>query len=195
LAKNPKLQRKVQSEIDGVLNIDYESIMQMRFLDCCIQETLRKYPPAPFLMRECEIDYEIHETSQTIPKGTQVYISVFGIHRDPEYFESPLEFKPERFFRASKCESLDKGMIYFPFGDGPRICVGKRMGLLTVKLGIFMILKKFNFEFPNNQVPEIKFSAEEFVLTIKNEINLKITTREEIEKVDLNHNLPMKLHS
>lgn len=181
LARNLELQKKVQVEVDEITTkyptTNYEALMELKFLDCCIYETLRKYPPAPFLMRECEMDYEVEETSQIIRKGTLLIIPAFGIHRDPEIFAQPLEFRPERFENSSTGDGESEGLFYFPFGDGPRICIGKRMGLLTVRLGLFLMLQKFNFEFPDEKIPEIFFSPKQFVLTIRDDILLKISKR------------------
>lgn len=78
LAKNPEKQRKVLEEIDGVCKkipqeeVTYDMMNEMKYLECCIDETLRKYPIVPLLFRTCTDDYTIPETSLTIPKGTGV---------------------------------------------------------------------------------------------------------------------------
>lgn len=118
LSKNQSLQRKVQLEIDEVLerrkSFDFEMMAELKFLECCIDETLRKYPPAPFLIRECGKSYHIPDSQLVIEKGTPLIISTFGLHRDPEYFPSPETFDPERF----NDENLHKiqPFTYLPFG-------------------------------------------------------------------------------
>ena len=126
LCKNPNLQRKVQDEIDQVLesnsidSITYSSLQEMKYLECCIDETLRKYPLV-FISREVAKDTLIPTTDLVIEKGTNVYISVMGMHRDPDIYENPLEFKPERFLNSSNGNAkIKNGLFYLPFGSGPR---------------------------------------------------------------------------
>jgi cytochrome P450 family 6 len=126
LAKNAQIQQKVQHEIDEMLQsgeeVSYESISQMKYLECCIDETLRKYVPVLTLLRECTNDYKIPGTQKIIPKGTAIQIPIFGLHRDENIYDNPLEFRPERFAKSSNGEGKAKGLFYLPFGDGPRNC-------------------------------------------------------------------------
>lgn len=84
-------------------------------------ETLRKYPPLPFLDRRCDFDHRIEETGLVIEKGTAIYIPVSGIQNDEKYFPEPELYNPDRFEDAVNGNLLS----YFPFGYGPRACIGK----------------------------------------------------------------------
>ncbi|KAL9699478.1 hypothetical protein quinque_002919 [Culex quinquefasciatus] len=144
LARNVNIQRKLQADIDQVLAkhngaITYDSINEMKYLENCIDETLRKYPAVPFLNRECTKDYVIPGTSSTVEKGTTVIIPVLGLQHDPEFYSEPQKFIPERF---SEEATTDKP--YLPFGTGPRVCIGLRLGKLQTKMGLVMMLSKFN---------------------------------------------------
>ena len=90
-------------------------------------ETLRKYPITPFLERKCCSDYELpaHTGTGTItlPAGTGVYIPVLALHHDPMNFPEPQKFDPDRFTEENK-QSRPK-YTYIPFGEGPRMCIGK----------------------------------------------------------------------
>ena len=80
LSKNQSLQRKVQKEIDGALKcggFSYDLMTQLKYLECCFDETLRKYPPAPFLIRECTKNYQINDL--IIEEGTPVSGLFFSI--------------------------------------------------------------------------------------------------------------------
>lgn len=140
LSKNRKLQRRVQKEIDAVLNgssvdtVSFEMLSDLNLLECCIYETLRKYPPAPFLIRECTKDYKIPDENCTIPEGTPIIISTFGLHRDANIYEDPSEFKPERFLNSPTGGGNSKGSFYLPFGHGPRICIGEKNFLLRIEI-------------------------------------------------------------
>ena len=89
---------------------------------------LRKYPVVGFLDRTCVRDYKLPDPSGkatlTLPAGTGVFISVLGIHHDPEYYPEPHKFDPERFTDENKQKR--QNFTYLPFGNGPRICSGNR---------------------------------------------------------------------
>jgi hypothetical protein len=94
-------------------------------------ETLRKYPIVSFLERKCFIDYELpapNGNGITLPAGTGVYISILGPHYDPTYFPEPQKFDPDRFTEENKHSRPN--YTYLPFGDGPRMCLGKDRHLI-----------------------------------------------------------------
>jgi len=98
-------------------------IQQYWHSNCNFAETLRKYPPVPILNRECTKRYEIPGTNVILEKGIQVVIPMMGIHYDPQYFPEPEKFDPERF--SEEVKSKRHHYAYLPFGEGPRICMGK----------------------------------------------------------------------
>lgn len=85
-------------------------------------ETLRKYPVLPFLDRVCEEDYRIPGSDVILEKGTFVYVPMFGLHYDPQYFPEPEKFIPDRFSEENK--KTIPAYSYIPFGEGPRNCIG-----------------------------------------------------------------------
>lgn len=184
MARHPEIQKKAQQEIDRVVKasgqnqITYEVLSELKYLQYCIDETLRKYPILPLMFRLSTADYKIPDTDQIIPKGTGVMIPVLGFQRDPEIYENPLEFKPERFIDCPT-GSTAKGCYYLPFGDGPRNCIGMRMGKLTSKLGLMLVLSKFNVELadPDMADKELEFHPVQFILCPLKEFNLRITPR------------------
>lgn len=118
LAKNPHIQKKLQQEIDEKISnnkISYEIINELKYLNLCVDETLRKYPPVPILNRETTKNYTIPDTNIVIEKGTSVIIPVYALHHDPQYFPNPEKFMPERFLEKI---NEDGNLIYLPFGDG-----------------------------------------------------------------------------
>jgi len=90
-------------------------------------ETLRKYPIIPFLERMCCSDYELPAPNGKgtikLPAGTGVYIPILGIHFDATYFPEPDTFDPDRFTEENKHSRPN--YTYLPFGEGPRMCIGK----------------------------------------------------------------------
>jgi len=166
LALNPDIQRRVQDEIDSVLqkhdgNITHEAILQMEYLDKTVAETLRKYPPVTVLNRECTKDYPIPGTNVIIEKGTPVIIPVEAIHHDPQYFPEPDRFDPERFSEEAK--SGRHRFVYLPFGEGPRICIGMRFGLMQTKVGLISVLSNYEVSVCEKTSIPLKKDPKQFI--------------------------------
>lgn len=144
LAMNPDIQTTLRKEIHDALEetggkVTYEMIMTLPYLDMVVSETLRMYPPLAFLDRVASADYKVPNSDLVLEKGTPVYISMLGMHYDPQYFQDPEKFDPLRFTEEAK--KSRPNCVYFPFGEGPRICIGMRLGLMQSKLGIVQVLK------------------------------------------------------
>jgi cytochrome P450 family 6 len=88
-----------------------------------LSETLRKYPPGTTLNRECTEDYKIPGTDVVLEKGMATVIPVLALRHDTKYYPEPERFDPERFNEDEKGKRHH--YVYLPFGDGPRICIGK----------------------------------------------------------------------
>ncbi|NWU27803.1 CP3A9 protein, partial [Dyaphorophyia castanea] len=182
LALHPDVQQKVLQEIDTVLPnkapLTYDAIMKLEYLDMTVNETLRMYPLGGRIERTCKKDVEINGV--TIPKGVVVTIPPYVLHRDPEYWPNPDEFRPERFSKENK-ESIDQ-YTYLPFGAGPRNCIGMRFALLTLKVAITSLLQHFTFQTcKETQIP-IKLSSVG-LLTPEKPIVLKLVPRTSTESV------------
>ncbi|XP_044515873.1 cytochrome P450 3A4-like [Gracilinanus agilis] len=145
LATNPEIQEKLQKEIDAVLPnkeaVTYDALVQMEYLDMVINENLRLYPIAGRIERVAKKTVEIN--GLTIPKGTVVMAPPYVLHRDPEYWPEPEEFRPERFSKENK-ESINP-YVYLPFGAGPRNCIGMRFALMSMKVAVSRVLQEFSF--------------------------------------------------
>ncbi|KAK4876715.1 hypothetical protein RN001_009221 [Aquatica leii] len=151
LVANPNVQEKLIKEIDYTLNecnskITYEALFQMKYLDMVISETLRLWAPPPTLDRICVKPFVIEPTLPNekpllIEPGVEVIVPVYAWHRNPKYFKNPDKFDPERFSDKNK-ESI-KSFTYFPFGIGPRHCIGIRFALLVMKIMMVNLLTKF----------------------------------------------------
>jgi cytochrome P450 family 6 len=88
-----------------------------------VSETLRKYPLEASIFRVCKKAYKIPDSSVQLDEGTKVLIPVYAIHHDPKYYPDPERFDPNRFTDISK--STRQHFTYLPFGEGPRVCIGK----------------------------------------------------------------------
>ena len=100
--------------------------MSLPYLDMVVSEILRMYPPLPFLDRITKETYKVPNSDLVLEKGTPIYISLLGVHYDPEYYPNPDKFDPERFTKENKRNRSP--YVYLPFGDGPRMCIGKNIG-------------------------------------------------------------------
>lgn len=148
LARNLEIQQKLRDEINRVLEkhngkITYDAMMEMTYMDQCINETLRKYPPVPVHTRECTKTYKVPNSDVVLKKGSFVFIPVLGIQLDPEYYPDPERFDPERFSEENKAKR--HASAFTPFGDGPRTCIGLRFGIMQTKIGLMVLLKNFKF--------------------------------------------------
>uniref|UniRef100_A0A3B4H0J0 unspecific monooxygenase n=1 Tax=Pundamilia nyererei TaxID=303518 RepID=A0A3B4H0J0_9CICH len=145
LATNPQVMKKLQEEVDATFPnkapIQYQELMQMEYLDCVINESLRLFPIASRLERVAKASVEIN--GFVIPKGMVVVVPTWPMHRDPEIWPEPEKFKPERFSKENK-ETIDP-YSYMPFGAGPRNCIGMRFALVVMKLAIVEILQRYSF--------------------------------------------------
>ncbi|XP_038200411.1 cytochrome P450 3A6-like [Arvicola amphibius] len=146
LATHPDVQKKLQLEIDSVLPnkapATYEALVKLEYLDMVLSETMRLYPVGYRINRISKKDAEINGVF--IPKGTQVCIPIFILHRDPKYWPEPEEFRPERFSKKNK-DAINP-YVYMPFGNGPRNCIAMRFALITMKLAVVKILQNFSVE-------------------------------------------------
>nr|UVK78545.1 cytochrome P450 [Anoplophora glabripennis] len=166
LCIHPEIQNKLREEIRNYLTenkeITYENLTQLKYMEMCILETLRRYPALPFLDRLCNKDFTIPGTDILIEKGTLVYIPLLGLHFDEKYFPEPDKYNPERF--ADKSTLNKNGLYYLPFGEGPRICLGERFAMMNVKIALINILSQFAVE-PTSTTPvPINFTKKSFTL-------------------------------
>lgn len=126
LLLNADVQTKLQNEIDEVDRkldgkpLTYEEVQSMKYMDMVVSETLRKWPAAPVVDRLCTKPYTLEYDGKKldIEVGRNFYIPIYALHHDPNNFENPSKFDPERFSDENK-EKLSKA-FYAPFGIGPR---------------------------------------------------------------------------
>ncbi|XP_076273985.1 putative cytochrome P450 6a14 [Rhynchophorus ferrugineus] len=173
LAGNPEIQDKLRGEIEEVLSkyhgqLVYEAVQEMVYLDKVVKETLRKYPATAALPRVCTKDYKIPGTGLLIEEGVRVQIPIYGIHMDPEYYPQPEQFNPENFNEENKAKRLD--CSFLPFGEGPRICIGMKFGLLQVKIGLVTLIRQFVFVLNNKTIFPVNVKDRGGLLTIKEDI-------------------------
>lgn len=173
LTVNPEVQDRLRAEIDQTIErcngeINYEAIMKMKYLDTVVCETLRKWPPSPMIDRLCTKSYIIEpkdpdEKPLSLYKGDLIFIPIYAIQRDPEYYPNPNRFDPERFSDENK--NNINPITYLPFGIGPRNCIGSRFALLEVKTVFIHLLSKFELVVDKKTQIPLKLSRSNFAMT------------------------------
>ncbi|XP_049948386.1 cytochrome P450 9e2-like [Schistocerca serialis cubense] len=151
LATHEEVQRRLLDEVDDLMRKSggqpsYEQVMASQYLDMVVSESLRMYPSAFVLDRQCVRPYRLPATEHCrgveLRPGDDVWMFVHAIHNDPKYFPQPERFDPQRFSPENR-RSIKKS-TYFPFGSGPRMCIAQRFALMEVKLVLVHLLARFS---------------------------------------------------
>ena len=126
-------------------------VANLPYAEWVLRETMRLYPPAWGIAREALHDCEIG--GFIVPRGTQLFLTQYLVHRDPRWFENPEAFQPERWAgdlvkRLPRC-------AYFPFGDGPRICIGNHFAMMEGILVLATIAQQYRLSMEPGQTLEI----------------------------------------
>nr|XP_034840837.1 cytochrome P450 3A19-like [Maniola hyperantus] len=149
LAYHPEEQAKLYNEIEMAVKesgediLDYNKLLELKYMTICINETLRKYPPLGYLDRVCLKEYKLND-HVTIEKGNPVFVNVLAIHYNEKYYPEPMEWRPERFSSYSETDNFD--YTFIPFGEGPRICIGKRYGMMQMRAALSQLILKYKVE-------------------------------------------------
>ena len=144
LAKNPEKQYKAYKEVSNIdlENVDIlESISSLIYVKQCVEEALRLFPPAYYIDRMSIEEDEWN--GHVIPANSMFLLAIYELHRDSRFWESPDHFIPERFSTIDKNRLSD---YYFPFGAGPRMCVGNNFAMYEMVLVVAEILKNYSIE-------------------------------------------------
>ncbi|KAK9885349.1 hypothetical protein WA026_010846 [Henosepilachna vigintioctopunctata] len=153
LAANVDVQERLIEEIDANRPAEgspsYETIANMTYMDMVVAETLRKWPLNIAVDRVVTKPYTIEpelpgEEPVHLEKDDNIMISIWSIHHDPQYYENPEKFDPERF--SSENRKNIQPYTYIPFGVGPRNCIGSRFAILEMKALFFHLLSHFKIE-------------------------------------------------
>ena len=145
LGTNPEAERKFHAELDEILGgrkPTAADLPRLKFTEQIAKESMRLYPPAFGLGREAINDCEIG--GYRVPAGTQVFMFQWATQRDPRFYDEPLAFRPERW-TEDFIERLPK-YAYFPFGGGPRVCIGASFAMMEIILALATIGQKFRLE-------------------------------------------------
>ena len=150
LARNPAAESRLVAELNAVLGgrtPAAEDLPRLPFTEAVVKEAMRLYPPAWIVGREAVVECRIG--GYRIAPGTQLWMSQWVVHRDSRWYDGAEEFRPERWLdelarRLPRC-------AYFPFGDGPRICIGAGFAMLEAVLALAAIAQRFQLTLAADQ--------------------------------------------
>jgi cytochrome P450 len=153
LSRHPEAEARLHEELDEVLGDgrppSHDDLPRLRHADMIITETLRLYPTAWLLGREVMEPVEVG--GYRPPVGSTMWMSQWVIHRDPRWFDEPESFRPERW--ADGLARRLPRYAYFPFGGGPRICIGNHFAQMEAVLLLATIARRFRLKVPDAHVP------------------------------------------
>lgn len=150
LSQNLDAQERLHQEIDLIVDgkfngeINHDTLADMPYLNACISEASRLYPTFIRPERHCNKEWECPERGIKIPKGITVQIASWAVNRNPNIYDSPHDFIPERFLPENK-GNLNP-YAFSSFGFGHRNCIGIRFAYEAMKVSICHMLHKYRFE-------------------------------------------------
>ena len=171
LARNPAAAAKLREELDHVLGgrlPTVDDLPQLAYTKMVVEESMRLLPPVWALAREAIADDEVD--GYRIPSGSTVVVSQFITHRHPDFWEDSEAFDPERFTpdRAKRRHRF----AYFPFGGGPRICIGSNFAMLEAQLIVATIAQRYELDAVSGHPVEL-----EPLVTLRPKYGIMMTPR------------------
>lgn len=154
LAQHPEVERRLVDELDDVLAADhatFEDLPELEYTEQVLREAMRLYPPVPSIPRETTQALELG--GYALPAGATVAPMQWTIHRDERFWREPLTFRPERF--AGEEDRLQ--FVYFPFGGGPRRCIGQQFAIVEGKLILATLARQYHLELVSD--PDVDLSV------------------------------------
>lgn len=148
LGQHPDIQKRVKEEISAIFgddtdrSITIDDLREMKYLECVVKETLRLFPPVPFISRKA--NKPISFDDEVFTEDWTYVISIFHLHRNPYIYENPESFIPDRFLPEN---SINRNPYAFiPFSGGSRICLGHRLAMLEIKIILSTILRSSSIQ-------------------------------------------------
>ncbi|CAD0254292.1 unnamed protein product [Spodoptera exigua] len=184
LALHPDIQERLYQESSQFKNdteLTFDKLSQLKYMECVINETLRKWSPAIFMDRTCVKTYELPPPREggkpnIVKPGDYVYNMVNCLHMDPKYFPEPEVFNPDRFSDENKHNI--QPCTFAPFGGGPRICIGVRFAMMEIKVLLHHIILNFKIVKTKKTLNPIKLQPHVFNIRALNGTWVKFEKRQ-----------------
>jgi len=155
LSEHPEVETRLHEEIDRVLQgrlPNADDVPALKYTEMVLAESMRLYPPAWAMGRQPLNDYQIDKV--TVPAGAIVFMSPFVMHHDERYYPDPFTFDPERW--TAELRAARPKFAYFPFGGGPRVCIGEQFAWMEGILLIATIAQKWRMRLSPDQRVELR---------------------------------------
>ncbi|TVU46761.1 hypothetical protein EJB05_06319, partial [Eragrostis curvula] len=159
MVKNPSVMARAQEELDRVVGrgrrLEESDLPNLPYLQAVCKEAMRLHPSTPLSLPHFAFDACDDVDGYHVPANTRLLINIWAIGRDPDTWEAPLEFRPERFMPGGKAAGVDPLGNYFeliPFGAGRRICAGKLAGMVFVQYFLGTLVHAFDWRLPDGEV-------------------------------------------
>jgi len=150
LARNPATQRALHAELDRVVgdrSVTLADLPALPYADAVVREAMRLLPPVWSIGRELQVPVRVRDW--TLPAGATVIFSQWVTHHDPRWFPAPAAFRPERWLEQVDGKPLAQRLpkfAYFPFGGGPRVCIGNYFAQMEAVLCLAAVAQRFTVE-------------------------------------------------
>ena len=143
LGRKPRVAERLTAEVDAAIDAPHATLAdlpELEYTEQVLRETLRRYPPAAAIFRET--DEPVHVDDYRLPKDTYVVLPQFHVHTDDRWWEKPRQFDPSRWDGIEEPPGNRPEYAYFPFGGGPRHCIGMRFARMELKLTLATIARR-----------------------------------------------------
>ncbi|XP_074275310.1 cytochrome P450 89A2-like [Silene latifolia] len=187
LVKYPNIQAKLFEEIKGVVGKEAEEVREddlskMPYLKAVVLEGLRRHPPAHFVLPHA-VTQEVELGGYRVPKNAIINFTVADMGWDPEMWDDPMEFRPERFMSSKRSviqEEFDitgsREIKMIPFGAGRRICPASGLALLHLEYFVANLVLRFQWTVPRGKEVDLT-EKQEFTIVMKNPLHAQISPR------------------
>ncbi len=169
LSQYPSVEKRLHEELDTVLGgrlPTLDDLEQLFYTRMVLTEAMRLYPPAWVVVRRARNDYEV--CGYVVPAGADILMSQYIIHRDPRYYPDPFRFYPERW--APEQQASRPPFAYFPFGGGPRRCIGESFAWMEGILVIATLAAKWKMSLVPGHRVELQSS-----ITLRPKYGMRMT--------------------
>lgn len=154
ISQHPEVYKKIKKEIDEVVGkgeFMFQHFEQLKYTKACLDESMRLYPPVWGIGRKATEDNMVGDFM--IKKDIDVTISIYHAHHHPDYWKNPEMFDPERW-ETEEVKQMDK-FTYFPFGAGPRMCIGNNFAIMEAEIIMVKVIQNFSFEYLGQNPPSM----------------------------------------
>ncbi|XP_022867862.1 tyrosine N-monooxygenase, partial [Olea europaea var. sylvestris] len=169
MINQPEILQKAIEEIDRVVGkdrwIQESDVHQLNYLKACAREAFRLHPHVPFNLPHLSLE-DIEVGGYFIPKGSHVLLSRTGLGRNPETWEEPLKYNPERHLggNVSKVDLSEPNLRFISFSTGKRSCTGQTLGTLLTIMALGRLIQGFTWSVPPNEEKIDLSTSEELTL-------------------------------